>query len=97
MDYLDDLHNQFVIVPVDRDAKNIWILCKLFYLQVLKEEISSGTDIQSDKLTDIINILHDYSSHLKDKYDNIALLHNLPFVYHNSIEILQTLHSLHLI
>ena len=80
MDYSDEFHNQFVIVTVDKTGKSIGIVCKLFYLQVLKEEIlSSGKFIQSKKTID--NIVHDYSSCIHEKYNIISTLPNLPFVY----------------
>ena len=39
MKYLTKLRNHFVLVPVDKAPKNVGIICKSFYLQVLNNEI----------------------------------------------------------
>ena len=79
MDYLNEFHNQFVIVPVDKASKNIGIVCKLFYLQVLKEEIVSyGNFMHSDKT--VKNIVEDYSSRIEEKYNNLSTHLSLPIV-----------------
>ena len=37
--YLEDFQNKFVLVPIDKASNNVSIICKLYYLEVLKEEI----------------------------------------------------------
>ena len=36
---LEELHNQFVIVPIDKASGNIAFVCKRFYAQVLVKEL----------------------------------------------------------
>lgn len=36
---LEDLHNQFVIVPIDKASSNIALVCKRFYAEVLMKEL----------------------------------------------------------
>ena len=38
-EYLDSLHKNFVLVPIDKAANNISIICKRFYVQVILKEI----------------------------------------------------------
>ena len=38
-EYLDSLHKHFVLVPIDKAANNISIICKRFYVQVILKEI----------------------------------------------------------
>ena len=38
-EYLDFLHKHFVLVPIDKAANNISIICKRFYVQVILKEI----------------------------------------------------------
>ena len=38
---LSELHNQFVLVPVDKASKNVAIICKSFYLQIIHKELQS--------------------------------------------------------
>ena len=55
-------------------------MCKLFYLQVMKEEIlSSDNFIHSDKT--VKNIVGDYSSLIEEKYNNLSEHPSLPIVY----------------
>ena len=37
--YLQELHNKFVIVPIDKAGSNIAIICKKFYVEKLLEEV----------------------------------------------------------
>ena len=34
--YINYLHDRFVVVPVDKASNNFGILCKSFYLDVIK-------------------------------------------------------------
>ena len=38
-EYLDQLHKQFVVVPIDKASNNLAIICKRFYAEVLLKEI----------------------------------------------------------
>lgn len=37
--YLDELHSKFVIVPIDKAANNVAVICKRFYLTSILEEL----------------------------------------------------------
>ena len=37
--YLDDLHKKFVVVPIDKAANNVAIICKRFYLSSILQEL----------------------------------------------------------
>ena len=59
--YLKDLHNRYVIVPIDKAANNISIICKRFYvLRLLKEVGAIGNvdptyEISNINPVDLIN------------------------------------------
>ena len=38
-EYLNQVHDRFVIVPVDKASNNFAIVCKLFYIKVLMKEL----------------------------------------------------------
>ena len=38
-DYLKQLHEKFVLVPIDKAGNNIAIICKLYYVEVILKEI----------------------------------------------------------
>ena len=69
-----------VIVPVDKAAKNVGIICKAFYIQILKEEVvESGNFIEFQDIND--GIITRYSSFLKRFNLHIPENKDLPFVY----------------
>ena len=39
VDYLQNLHSKFVLVPIDKAANNVCIICKKFYIEVILKEI----------------------------------------------------------
>jgi hypothetical protein len=38
IEYLQDLHSKFVMVPIDKAANNVSIICKRFYVEVILKE-----------------------------------------------------------
>ena len=42
--YINYLHDSFVIVPVDKASNNFGIVCKSFYLDVIKNELGISDD-----------------------------------------------------
>jgi len=60
-EYLDQLHERFVLVPTDKASNNIAIVCKYFYIKTLLEEIGildtkrvSAYSLSSDNSQSII-------------------------------------------
>ena len=52
--YLKDLHNRYVIVPIDKAANNISIICKRFYVLSLLKEVGAVGNV--DPTYEISNI-----------------------------------------
>ena len=66
---LTKLHtSHFVIVPGDKAPKNVGIIYKSFYLQVLNNDFT------------VHDIVSKYSSILKEKHNNSFKHSNLPFI-----------------
>ena len=40
--YLNDLHDQFVIVPADKAPNNVVFICKAFYYSCLRKELDNS-------------------------------------------------------
>ena len=38
---LEELHNKYVLVPADKAAQNVIVVCRKYYLQIVVEEICS--------------------------------------------------------
>lgn len=79
--FIREFQKTFVITPVDKAPKNIGIICKKYYLEILKNEINSNNFLTS--VENIGTILADYSSLLQSKFnhplDNVR--NKLPFMY----------------
>ena len=43
-DYLQSVHNNFVLVPADKAANNVIIICKKFYFEVLAKELGVSSN-----------------------------------------------------
>ena len=39
IEYLNELHEKFVLVPIDKAAKNVAIICKKYHVTVILKEI----------------------------------------------------------
>ena len=78
--FLQHFHEHFVIVPVDKAAKNIGIICKSFYIQILKKEIQdSGNFSTTSETINSINLRYD--NILKRFNCNVTPNNKLPFIY----------------
>ena len=84
--YLEKLHREFVLVPIDKAANNIAIICKRHYIEVILKEIGhlgeegNNTYVKSGReASEIISENNEYTSRLKfqtEEDDNI-----LPVMY----------------
>ena len=70
VEYLENLHKNFVLVPIDKAGNNIAIICKRYYVEViLKEigEIETGNDTYQKIEKNVSEIVEEnvmYSKHL---------------------------------
>ena len=42
IDQLDNLHDKFVLVPADKAANNVVLICRTYYYQCLVKELGIG-------------------------------------------------------
>ena len=61
LDYLEDLHNQFVLVPADKAANNVIIVCKKYYMEMVLDKLNATQTYFKDNA----NIAHIISKHVK--------------------------------
>ena len=89
MQHLKDLHNHYVITPIDKASGNVAIICKRFYARVLIKELEldkpngavKNTYLKASKTSD--NIINNHKTFLKNKF-NITIddnNKNLPHMY----------------
>ena len=91
--YLDELHNNFVIVPIDKASNNIAIVCKRFYVSRLFEELGiSGNTSDTYKLAtkskyDIIinnlSLCSKYGLELTDSQMTLPFMYWMPKMHYS--------------
>ena len=82
--YLEELHQKYVLVPIDKAANNVAIICKKYYVDVILKEIGSTTsnDTYSPSHKSKNEIIFDniqYTKNLGLKVDEKDS--NLPIMY----------------
>ena len=57
---LEEIKRNFVLVSVDKAAKNVAVICKRFYMEVLLEEMESNSDTYTKKSEDCtaLSLIH---------------------------------------
>ena len=58
---LEDVHKDFVIVQVDKASKNMVLVCKKFYMDILTNEIEYSATFQQSAISeaDLLNVISD--------------------------------------
>ena len=72
LDYLNKLHDNYVLVPADKAGNNIIVVCKKYYLDVVLKELES-TNTYQEVHSDCSNVV---SRHLKYMYKITSLYLN---------------------
>ena len=90
---LADLHDKFVIVPIDKATNNIAIVCKRFYIQKLMNEVGvPGDTFPTYKLSenDPINIILDnsmlcekFGRKMEDRQKSLPFMYWVPKMHYN--------------
>ena len=59
INYLHDFQRQFVLVPADKAANNVIVICKKYYLDVVLNELSTtDTYVQDDRGSQCVILEH---------------------------------------
>ena len=90
---LKDLHDKFVVVPIDKASNNVAIICKRFYIQKLLDEVgvpgdNSPTYKLSDKNpADIINnnisICDKFGLTLEERFQTLPFMYWMPKMHYS--------------
>ena len=84
---LDEIHEEFVIVPADKASSNIIFICKAYYIQCLLEELNLSGNNPANTTYKKVNFSKDeiLSNHISFMTSNNINLtsedHNLPSLY----------------
>ena len=77
---LGRLQDKFVLVPIDKAANNIGFICKKYYLEIIKKEVSSDTYVT------LMDTKEDVMQSVKDDCNNVGIpvhgdFKNLPAIH----------------
>ena len=93
IEYIEELHKNFVVVPIDKASNNLAVACKKYYAEVILKEIGklgndSETYVTSDKSK--ADVIHDdclYADHLRLKVSpqdqNLPIMYWMPKMHKN--------------
>ena len=77
LDYLHEFQCKFVLVPADKAANNVIVVCKKYFLEVVLRELNTSTYEREDR--DSVNVV---TEHLRFMTNNKITvepeLHHLP-------------------
>ena len=70
---LRSLQKNFVLIPVDKASKNIAVVCKKSYIQVMNDEIENSPTFEHLSDDDLSIFVNNLKSRLNFKFDNCKL------------------------
>ena len=47
---VQEFHRKFVLAPADKAANNILVVCKMYYMNILKQELSTAKTYEHNML-----------------------------------------------
>ena len=78
---LEELHSKYVLVPADKAAQNVIVVCKKYYLEVVMREIET-TATYEKVMDDATNIINQHCKYFSRKHINVPSQHKcLPEFY----------------
>ena len=91
---LERLHSKFVLTPADKAGNNIIFTCKAFYIQSIKEELSSSNTYQLTRSSRnsvnsinsaIVDFSNSFNLSIKDEMLDIPLIYFIPKMHKNPV------------
>ena len=64
---IQEFHRKYVLVPADKAANNIVVVCRLNYINTLKQELN-GTKAYKETSTDEKTVVNSHSNYLPYKF-----------------------------
>ena len=90
---LKDLHDKFVVVPIDKASNNVAIICKRFYIQKLLDEVGVPGDssptykLSNQNPADIINnnisICDKFGLTLEERFQTLPFMYWMPKMHYS--------------
>ena len=78
-------HKKYVLVPADKAANNVVVVCRLHYINTLKQELK-GTEAYEETSIDEKSVVYSYSNEIpntfavdvKERQDRLPTMYWLP-------------------
>ena len=64
---IQEFHRKYVLVPADKAANNVVVVCRLHYINTLKQELN-GTKAYEETSTDEKSVVNSHSNNLPYKF-----------------------------
>ena len=82
---IQEFHRKYVLVPADKAANNIVVVCRLQYINTLKQELN-GTKAYEETYIDEKSVVYSHSNEIPNKFavdakerqDRLPMMHWLP-------------------
>ena len=75
---IQEFHRKYVLVPADKAANNIVVVCRLHYINTLKQELN-GTKAYEETSTDEKTVVNSHSNEMPYKFAvNVKERQDLP-------------------
>ena len=97
---IQEFHRKYVLVPTDKAANNVVVVCRLHYVNTLKQELD-GTRIYLETDTDEVSVVNAHLNDLPVKFsvcvnegqDKLPTMYWLPKLHkdHTKLDLLQIL------
>ena len=65
---IQEFHRKYVLVPADEAANNVVVVCRLHYINTLKQELS-GTTAYEETSIDENSVICSHSNEIPNKFD----------------------------
>ena len=82
---IQEFHRKYVLVPADKAANNVVVVCRLHYINTLKQELN-GTKVYEETSIDEKSVVKSHSNvipkqitvDVKERQDRLPTMHELP-------------------
>ena len=64
---IPEFHRKYVLVPADKAANNVVVVCRLHYINTLKQELN-GTNVYEEMSIDEKSVVYSHSNEIPNKF-----------------------------
>ena len=65
---IQEFHRKYVLVPTDKAANKVVVVCRLHYIYTLKQELNYGTKAYKETSIDVKSVVYSHSNEIPNKF-----------------------------